>query len=227
MTSYSLSFIEDNPTWVGQGMDLQFHCIFQSERVQLDGLKNLIKEADKTLKICRLVVYPEDNSPRVMEFGHEQRAFELRDLQLIGAKLPSEIYAFLRDDRAPEMEISILFLSPDTFEIGAVAEYYFSGDFEEDRRRVGKIVDLLLLSVHFFGDAIGRFGFEYFGQRVAEDQVASGAPANFTERTDRGKLIDQLLEAINETRIAEESVSQEGDRDPAIKPTYSITRTKP
>ena len=139
MTSYSLKFIEDNPTWVGQGMDLQFHCIFQPERVQLDGLKNLIKEADRTLKICRLVVYPEDDSSRVMEFGQEHRAFEPRDLQSIGAKLPSEVYVFLRDDRAPEMEIFIQFYSPDTFEIGAVSEYYFSGDFEEDRRQAGTI----------------------------------------------------------------------------------------
>lgn len=227
MTSYSLSFMEDNPTWVGQGMDLQFYCIFQSERVQLDGLKNLIKEADRTLKICRLLVLPEEDSPRYLVFELKERAFELRDLQSIGAKLPSEVYAFLRDDRAPEMDISIRFLSPDTFEIGAFADYYFSGDFEEDRRRVGNIVDLLFLSVNFFGDAIGRFGFEYFARSVVEDQVASGAPANFTERTDRGKLIDQILEANNETRISEESASQDGDRDPAVKPTYSIKRTKP
>lgn len=226
MMSYSLSFIEDNPTWFGQGMDLQFHCIFQSERVQLDGLKNLIKEADRALELSRLVVYPEDGSSRVMEFGQEHRAFEPRDLQSIGAKLPPEVYVFLRDDRAPGMEIFIQFYSPDTFEIGAVSEYYFSGDFEEDRRRVGHIVDVLFLSIQVFGDAIGRFGFEYFAQSLLGDQAGSGAPANFTERTDREKLIDQLLEAINETRISEESVSQEGDPDLAVKPTYSIKRTK-
>ena len=39
MTSYSLKFIEDNPTWVGQGMDLQFQDLDELAKFALDGIR--------------------------------------------------------------------------------------------------------------------------------------------------------------------------------------------
>lgn len=197
---YSLDFLKTD--WTCAGLDLQFQCDFVDTEFDVVGVNRFLEGIGKD---CSFDSYVSDQP--ASEVSEWVPTADSDDRRPFLKTLPITNIMWLRESHHRTPPFFIRIYPPDTLEVGAEPEYFYSGSLAEDRRRVEILVGIVSWGCEIYGDAIAEFAADGWTDRLVQERREANKGPNLTQETDWNHWIDYAVHACNDTREAWVSIS--------------------
>ena len=188
---YSVEFLKTD--WTGAGFDFLFRCDFVGTNLDVGRVNRFLERVGQVFHFDSFV-----SDPPAEEVSEWVRVVASSDARPYLKSLPGSSIMWLRDryDQSPPFFIRIY--PPHILQVGAEPEYYYSGFFEEDRRRAEIIVRIVSWGCEIFGDAVSAFAFSGWTDSLVQERVDTNEGPNLTQETDWADWVDYVVYACNE-----------------------------